>query len=118
MTLLNQNDMPPHGYLYFEPALNWRAPKELALQGLPFVAKALQLVRAQNPASGLDPGYEACVRAVGEYTCARLARWPKVLKQFCGGVAATEQERVQLEVAEKEAGRPRGCAGCGGGRRR
>lgn len=82
--------------------------------GLQAVAKALQQARANNPQAGLDPGYEACLKAVGDYTCARLG--PKQRAHFCGGEPMTDQERAQQAAAIKEAARPRGCASCGGRR--
>jgi hypothetical protein len=117
MQLINTTDYPPQGYQYYEPSIDWRAPRELALQGLPYVAKALQTVRAQNPAAGLDPSYEACVRAIGEYTCARLAPWPDKLAHYCGGEPVTEQERQAVAAAQRVASATRGCASCGGRRR-
>lgn len=114
MTLINRTDFPPQGYLYFEPALNWRASRELASQGLDIVARALQQARVNNPQAGLDPSYEACVEAVGAYTCARLS--PRLRAIYCGGEPATEQEKAQVEAARKSAGKPRGCGGCGGRR--
>lgn len=117
MTLTNRREFPPRGYEYFEAALNWRAPSELAQQGLKAVAQALSIVRAQNPAAGLDPSLEACVRAVSEFTCARLAQWPKVQRHYCGGGAQTEQERLAEANLRHAVENPRRCAGCGGGRR-
>lgn len=117
MRLTNTSDFPPHGFQYYEPSLDWRAPHDLALQGMPFVAKALQMVRAQNPASGLDPSYEACVTAISEFTCARLAQWPDKLAHFCGGEPVTEQEKAAAAAAQRVASAPRGCASCGGRRR-
>jgi hypothetical protein len=115
MNLINTTEMPPKGYQYFEPALNWRTPPDLALQGLRMVAEALQQVRAHNPQAGLDPSYQACVEAIGAYTCTRLAG-TKQLAYFCGGTPTTDQERAQMEAAQREASRPKGCAGCGGRR--
>ena len=112
MKLINLTEMPPRGYQYYEPSLDWRVPNDLASQGLRMVAEALQRVRAQNPASGLDPSYEACVEAIGVYTCQRLAPWPKVQKHFCGGTPMTDQERYQQEAQER-AVTSHGCAGCG-----
>lgn len=101
--LINLREFPPHGYLYREPSLNWSMPRETAMLGLPDAARALQMVRAQNPSSGLDPGYEACVDAIKAYTCIRLnfdSRW-------CG-LPPAEEQRVQLVKAKKR----RGCASC------
>lgn len=117
MTLTNHTEMPPAGYLYREESLGWETPRDLATQGMRAVAQALQRVRAQNPTSGLDPSYEACVRAISEYTCARLAE-TRQLTYFCGGEARTQQEKAALEAAKKRAEqRVTGCASCGGRRR-
>lgn len=115
MTLTNRKEFPPQGYLYFEPAVNWRAPRDLATQGLRAVALALQQVRAQNPHVGLDPSYDACVRAISEHTCARLSAWPELQRHFCVGGEQTDQERQAAEAMRK-ATEPRKCAGCGRGR--
>ena len=66
---------PAKGYQYFEPELKWRAQNELAMIGLDAVAKALQIVRIQNPGAGLNPSYDACVEAIMAFTCKRLPKY-------------------------------------------
>lgn len=109
LVLTNRKNVPPDGYIYYEASLGWRMPKEVALTGLREAALALQQARANNPGSGLDPSYDACVEAIGAYTCARLANKPRLLSKFCsGGVVAEEQ--LRRAAARRENG---GCAGCG-----
>jgi hypothetical protein len=111
--LINLTTFPPKGYQYFEPALNWRVSRELAHQGLDVVAKELQRVRMNNPQAGLDPSYEACVKSIGEFTCARLAG-TTAFYELCGGEPQTDQERAAVKAALNRATQPRGCASCGG----
>lgn len=113
MKLINTSNFPPHGFLFYQPELNWRAPRELAQQGLDAVARALQSVRANNPQAGLDPSYEACVAAIGAYTCARLAG-TKAFNDFCGGEPVTAQERAAVAAAQKRAAKVGGGGGCCG----
>ena len=117
MLLTNFTDFPPAGYLYYEAALKWRCPQDIATQGLGQVAAALRQVRLQNPQSGLDPSIEACKRDIGIYTCARLAQWPDQQRYYCGGGEQTDQERQASAAAQVRASAPRGCASCGGRRR-
>jgi len=111
MTLTNLTDMPGGGYGYREPAIGFEVKlySELALTGLQRVAQALQQARANNPASGLDPSYEACLEAIKQWTCARFAQSPKALARFCGGPDVTQA--VQTHDASRPL--PRGCASCG-----
>jgi hypothetical protein len=113
MTLTNRRDFPPKGYQFYEPAINWRAPQDLATQGLKAVALALQKVRAQNPQVGLDPSLDACINAICEFTCARLAPWPELQRQFCDGGEQTDQERLVSATRRKALEQPRGCPSCG-----
>lgn len=101
-TLTNLQDFPPGGYLYREPELDWSASPELALMGIDAVASALQMVRAQNPASGLNPSYAACLEAVKLYTCHRIDYDPR----YCG----------PRTIVPKESTGRRRCASCGGRR--
>lgn len=110
LTLRVDAPFPPHGYLYREPAINWEAPRELAMQGLDFVASALSTARAQNPASGLDPSYAACVEAVKQFQCARFAGRPEALERFCGGPQPAPVARDASRAAQG------GCRSCGGRR--
>lgn len=101
-TLINTRDFPPGGYLYREPSLNWEAPEPL--QGLEHTARQLQMVRAQNPASNLDPSYEACLDAIKDYTAHRLnydPKWCGVPPEPLNSVGNPTQKTV------------RGCKGCG-----
>jgi hypothetical protein len=118
MTLTNRTDVPPGGYTYMEPSLGWEAPAQAVYEGFNAVVRAMMKVRAQNPASGLNPSREACILALSEYTCARFAKTPKLLLHFCGGEPVTQQERAALDAARRAAVGPAGCASCGGRRRR
>lgn len=112
LTLTNTTDMPPGGYAYREPAIAFNAPphSELALMGLVHVAKALQQARVNNPGAGLNPAIEACVEAVKAYQCARFARQPRVLAEFCSEapvvLAAATDGSMPLE-------RKGACRSCG-----
>lgn len=102
-TLTNVRDFPPGGYIYREVSLNWINPEPL--QGLEHAAMLLQTVRLNNPASGLDPTYSACLEAVKLYTCTRLDYDPR----FCG---LPPEEMQAIAGAPKSTPR-RGCASCG-----
>lgn len=106
-TLTNLREFPNGGFLYYEPSLNWRVPTSLALIGLNEVVMALQIVREQNPASGLDSSFKACLEAVKLFTCARLnfdSRW-------CGEV--DPETILSLQSSAVPSRRSRGCATCG-----
>ena|SRR5688572_12372554 len=103
------SQFPPKGFIYFEKAINWRAPQQLALQGLRDVAMALQFARAQNPDSGLDPSYESCERSIRDYTCERLKNNPEILAKFCGDIP----EELTMETKLKRTRGARKCASCG-----
>lgn len=110
MILFNTHDFPPGGYAYREPSISFEVPAGsiLAMQGLGDVAHALQTARANNPASGLNPDYSACLEAVKAFTCARLAGNPQLLAQFCReAVEAAPSTGPALKVAK------RGCGSCG-----
>lgn len=102
-TLISDTVYPPGGFQYREVAVNWVAPKELALMGLDAVAEALQRVRVQNPQAGLDPSYDACVEAIRAYTCARLEYHPK----WCDVTPLEAQKRQTNGQAARK------CASCG-----
>lgn len=105
MTLINFRDFPPGGFRYREVSLgNWENPDKFL--GLDKATQNLQIVRAQNPASGLDPSYEACRSAIMEYTCKRLRYDPK----FCGAPPSDFVE-PHSSWLPKVGGR-KGCAGC------
>lgn len=101
MPLLNRNNWPPGGFQYFEPKLNWWAPKD----GLSFALKVAQIQKARiaNPSSGLDPSLEACEQALDDYTCARLHSDPA----WCVGAANP------VMVAAIKSRKVGGCGGCG-----
>lgn len=100
MPLLDPNKFPPGGFPYFEPSINWRAPRDG--QSLKTTAQRLQTVRSQNPFAGLDPSFEACLEAVENYTCARLKNNPR----WC---TSTLEQAARLKAARAITG----CAGCG-----
>lgn len=102
MTLTELKAYPPGGYSYFEPEINWRCPKDIALIGLNDAARALQVARANNPWAGLDPSFVACRQAIMDYTCKRLNYDPK----FCG------PQPVSALNADNSRAQRVGCAGC------
>jgi hypothetical protein len=79
------------------------------MAGLGAVARALQMVRSQNPEANLDPSYGACLEAIKRYTCHRINYDPR----WCG----LPPEEIQTQAALKQAGRRsrrvQGCASCG-----
>lgn len=105
ISLLNTDIFPPRGWTYREPSLNWTNPDPLNGEGIEHAIRLLQTVRAQNPASNLDPSYEACREAIVQFTCARLHYDPR----WCG-LPPLEQQAIS-ERAYAQAGRK--CAGCG-----
>lgn len=105
-TLTNLKDFPPKGYIYREPSLNWEATPELALMGLDAVARAVQIVRIQNPGAGLNPSYEACVDDIKAYTCARLKNDPRFCASLDGGVVE-QTTTVRRKKTQKK------CKSCG-----
>jgi hypothetical protein len=107
MTLLNLTNFPPGGWKYFEPSLMWRNEDPLNGEGLDAAVKMLQMVRAQNPASNLDPSYAACREAIIAYTCTRLKYDPR----WCGLPPAEVQRQESL--LPKGVNARRRCASCG-----
>ncbi len=107
--LINLTSFPPNGYFYREVSLNWETTQEIAMGGLERVVRALQMVRANNPASNLNPSYEACMTDVKNYTCRRL----NYDERWCG----LPPEEIQTQNALKQVGRRsravKGCASCG-----
>jgi hypothetical protein len=104
ISLTNLTQFPPGGYRYREVALNWEMPQAIAMLGLDDAVKALQMVRAQNPASGLSPLYADCLEAVQRYTCARLNNDPR----WCGLPPAEAQK-----IDRSQAVSGRRCHSCG-----
>lgn len=107
--LINTKDFPPGGWQFRQAELNWSTTSEMAMAGLGAVAKALQMVRAQNPSSGLDASYSACLEAVKAYTCHRInydTRW-------CGLPPSEIQTRSALRQAGQKSRKVQGCASCG-----
>ena len=110
MTLRPDAPFPPGGYAMREPSIGFYLPpfSELPMQGLEFVALALSTARAQNPASGLDPSYAACLEAVKQYQCARFTN-KEAVDRFCTSDTPAPVQR--------DASRPfTGCRSCGGRR--
>lgn len=103
ISLINLTKFPPGGYKYREPSINWVMPSEIALIGLDDAVRALQMARANNPSSGLDPSYSACLEAIKKYTCTRLNNDPR----WCDLPPEELQKRSSIGMI----GRP--CAGCG-----
>lgn len=109
MQLINSKDFPPGGWQYREPSLNWSTTQEMAMAGLHAVASALQMVRSQNVASGLNPSYAACLEAVKAYTCHRIKYDPR----WCGLPPEEIQTRSALRQAGQKSRKVQGCASCG-----
>lgn len=109
MKLVNTTHFPPGGWQYKEPSLHWSTTSEIAMGGLDVATRALQMVRANNPESGLNPSYEACLEDIKNYTCLRLNYDPR----WCG----LPPEVIQTQEALKQVGRRsrgiQGCASCG-----
>lgn len=105
VTLLNFNNFPPKGWVYREPSLNWPPKGFDFLRSFDVIVGEMQMVRAQNPASNLDPSPNACAKALVAYTCARLQYDPR----WCG-LPPLEQQAINARYPEH--GR-RGCASCG-----
>jgi len=103
--LVNFRETPPRGWLFFQPEINWRPPDPML--PLDMVAQQLSIARFQNPAAGLDPSLDACIRAIGLYTCKR-AEGKDWFKRFC-----TSSEIIAEQAMENA--RPRKKGGCGGG---
>lgn len=74
MPLIDRNKVPPGGFQFYEPSLKWRAPNPLL--PIEFVAEQLQIVRVQNPFSGLNPTLNACLKAIDDAACERLGNDP------------------------------------------
>lgn len=101
MPLISRNNFPPGGFPYREPKLNWSSPRD----GAPFNIRVqqMQAVRVANPASGLDPSWDACALALDEYTCARIGYDPT----WC--VSPADPMAKAIAAARK----PAKCGGCG-----
>lgn len=106
MTLTNTTDFPPGGFKYREPSINWENPEPM--QGLVHAVNLLMIARAQNPASGLNPSYEACLESIKAYTCERLKNNPDALERFCSDIP--DALRLSSAVAKSQG---RQCASCG-----
>lgn len=100
---------PPRGFIFRQPEIKWQVPQETAMLGLRDAARALQMARAQNPESGLNPDYFACERAIRDYTCERLKSNPEMLAKFCGDIP----EELSLETKQRKTRGARKCASCG-----
>lgn len=104
MKLINTTDFPRNGWTYREVSINWENPDPLNGNGFSYAVGLIQQARANNPASGLDPSYEACAEALSEYTCRRLRNNPK----WCTG--DPEVIRMRAEAAAQS----KSCGSCGG----
>ncbi len=106
--LTNFKETPPNGWKYFEPSIGWK-PDDPMLP-LDMVAKQLSVARYNNPAAGLDPSLDSCLKAIGDFTCKR-AEGKSWFGRFC-----TNDEKLAAQTFENA--RPRkSCAGCGGKKR-
>ena len=103
MPLLDRYKMPPGGFQYREPSLNWTVPNP----GVPFdmVAREIQALRMNNPRAGLNPDLEACRNALDLYTCTRLRNNPKWCTPTPSAQAAMRAAYV-AQAAKK-------CSSCG-----
>ncbi len=101
MPLLNRNSLPPGGFFYREPSLNWSTPD--GKQPFDLIVAQIQRVRMQNPAAGLDPSTDAIAADLEAYTCARLRNDPR----FCSG------DRAAVAAAAATTRKPVPCASCG-----
>lgn len=99
MPLRDRTKLPPGGFPYREPKINWSVP--YALLEFNLIAKQIQQARLNNLHAGLDPDLFACKKALDDYTCARLHNDPA----FC----ISPDSPLALAVEEK----PRGCSSCG-----
>lgn len=105
MNLINFREFPPGGYIFFQPEIGWRNPDPML--PINMVAEQLSIARYQNPAAGLDPSMEACIEAIGAFTCQRFAQKPSVFDRYC-----TSDESLARQVANNA--RPTNeCKGCG-----
>jgi hypothetical protein len=100
---------PPRGFIFRQPEIQWQVPQETAMLGLRDAARALQMARAQNVDSGLDPSYEACERAIRDYTCERMKSDPELLAKFCGEIP----EELTVETKQRKTRGAKKCASCG-----
>lgn len=107
MSKLISSKFPPGGFIYREVSVNWHTTPELAMLGLKEVARALQIVRIQNPMAGLNPDFEACVADVEAYTCARLHDDPR----WCGEDVTIATSTIARSGASTK--QPKKCASCG-----
>lgn len=100
---------PPRGFIYQENSIRWKVPQDIAMQGLNAAATALQQARAQNPEAGLNPDFTACLKAIKDYTCERLKKYPELLGKFCGDIP----EDLTVETKRKRTRGAKRCASCG-----
>lgn len=103
------SQFPPKGFIFKQPEIKWQVPRETAMIGLRHAARALQMARAQNPESGLNPSYESCEKAIRDYTCERIKSSPELLAKFCGDIP----EELSLETKLNKTRGAKKCASCG-----
>jgi hypothetical protein len=109
MGLVNTTIFPPKGFFFRQVELNWETTQEIAMSGLHGAARALQMVRANNPASGLNPSFAACLEDIKNYTCRRL----NYDERWCGLPPAEIQTQEALKQAGRRSRKVAGCASCG-----
>ncbi len=105
--LTNFKETPPNGWLYREPSIGWDVKKNSdPMLPLEMIAKQLGVARYQNPAAGLDPSLDSCLKAIGDFTCKR-AEGKSWFGRFC-----TNDQSLANQSFENS--RPRkSCSGCG-----
>lgn len=104
MPLLDRSRMPPGGFPYREPAINWRVPTTDLYLPFDMVARTIAMARINNPHAGLNPDLNACRDALDLYTCTRLNNDPK----WC--VAVGDPVAIAIDQTRKAVHR---CGGCG-----
>ena len=103
MALLSRSKLPPGGFPYREPSINWEVSGAAAKQPFELIVYEIQSVRINNPNAGLNPSFEACAAALDAYTCARL----HYDRKWC-----SQQDSAVGRVA-KENKKPAPCKSCG-----
>lgn len=107
MPLITRQKMPPGGFFFREPTLNWSTPNPF----LPFdmIVRQIQSLRVSNQAAGLNPAGEAIAAELEAYTCARLngdLRW------------CSPPQSAVAQLMESQRKETKKCAGCGKGKKR
>lgn len=105
MPLRDRNQMPPGGFPFKEPSLKWPSKKWNPFRDFWTIVGEIQMVRVQNPASGLDPSRRTVAQALDDYTCGRLQNSPR----WCKG---TKEQEAQEQAARNSTKR-KSCSTCG-----